>query len=50
MKRGEIWWATLIPRSGSEQTGTRPVLILSHDAFNQVSSWRSIMVAPLRMR
>jgi len=47
MKRGEIWWATLTPRSGSEQAGNRPVLILSHDAFNLAPGWRSVMVAPL---
>jgi mRNA interferase MazF len=47
MKRGEIWWATLAPRSGSEQAGVRPVLIISHDAFNQTPGWRSVMVAPL---
>jgi mRNA interferase MazF len=47
MKRGDIYWATLAPRSGSEQTGRRPVVILSHDAFNQTTSWRSIVVIPL---
>lgn len=47
MKRGDIYWATLSPRSGSEQSGRRPVIILSHDAFNQTSSWRSIIVIPL---
>lgn len=47
MKRGEIYWANLAPRSGSEQTGKRPVIILSHDAFNQTSGWRSIIVIPV---
>ena len=47
MKRGEIFWATLAPRSGSEQSGRRPVIILSHDAFNQTPAWRSIIVIPL---
>ncbi|NVO00666.1 MAG: type II toxin-antitoxin system PemK/MazF family toxin [Geobacteraceae bacterium] len=47
MKRGDIYWATLSPRSGSEQSGRRPVIILSHDAFNQTSAWRSIIVVPL---
>jgi mRNA interferase MazF len=47
MKRGDIFWATLAPRSGSEQTGRRPVIILSHDAFNQTTGWRSIIVIPL---
>ena len=47
MKRGDLYWATLDPRSGSEQKGRRPVLVLSHDAFNQTANWRSIIVVPL---
>jgi len=35
--RGEIRWADLSPARGSEQTGLRPVLILSHDIFNERS-------------
>ena len=47
MKRGEIYWADLIPRSGSEQTGRRPVVVVSHDGFNQTAGWMSIIVVPL---
>jgi len=47
MRRGEVWWASLRPRSGSEQTGDRPVIILSHNAFNRTSGWRSVIVVPL---
>jgi mRNA interferase MazF len=47
MKRGDLYWATLSPRSGSEQSGRRPVIILSHDAFNQTPVWRSIIVIPV---
>jgi mRNA interferase MazF len=47
MKRGEVYWADLIPRSGSEQTGRRPVVIVSHDGFNQTAGWMSIIVVPL---
>jgi mRNA interferase MazF len=32
--RGEVWWADLNPVRGREQSGLRPVLILSHDVFN----------------
>jgi mRNA interferase MazF len=32
--RGEIRWADLNPVRGHEQSGHRPVLILSHDIFN----------------
>jgi mRNA interferase MazF len=35
--RGEIRWADLSPTRGSEQTGLLPVLILSHDIFNECS-------------
>jgi mRNA interferase MazF len=35
--RGEIRWADLDPTRGREQTGQRPVLILSHDVFNERS-------------
>jgi mRNA interferase MazF len=47
MKRGEVYWADLAPRSGSEQQGRRPVIVISHDAFNQTQNWRSIIVVPL---
>jgi len=35
--RGEIRWADLNPVRGREQVGFRPVLILSHDVFNERS-------------
>ena len=35
--RGDIRWAELNPVRGHEQEGTRPVLIVSHDVFNQRS-------------
>lgn len=35
MTRGEIWMASLDPIRGSEQAGTRPVLILQADPLNQ---------------
>jgi len=35
--RGEIRWADLNPVRGREQAGFRPVLILSHDIFNEHS-------------
>ena len=35
--RGEIYWADLNPVRGSEQSGVRPVLIISHDIFNERS-------------
>lgn len=35
--RGEIRWADLNPVRGSEEAGNRPVLVLSHDVFNERS-------------
>ena len=35
--RGEIRWADLNPVRGREQAGSRPVLILSHQIFNERS-------------
>src|SRR4030066_515238 len=35
--RGEVRWADLNPVRGNEQTGLRPVLIVSHDVFNERS-------------
>ncbi|MBI5026013.1 MAG: type II toxin-antitoxin system PemK/MazF family toxin [Nitrospirae bacterium] len=35
--RGDIRWADLNPVRGREQAGLRPVLILSHDIFNERS-------------
>jgi mRNA interferase MazF len=35
--RGELRWADLDPTRGRDQSGLRPVLILSHDVFNERS-------------
>jgi mRNA interferase MazF len=35
--RGDIYWADLNPVIGSEQGGLRPVLVLSHNVFNERS-------------
>ncbi len=47
MKRGELYWASLVPRSGSEQQGRRPVVTISNDGFNEVPTRRSIIVIPV---
>src|SRR5271168_4069121 len=47
MTRGEIYWADLVPRSGSEHTGRRPVIVISHDGFNRTPGWMSIIVVPI---
>jgi mRNA interferase MazF len=35
--RGEVRWAELNPVRGNEQAGRRPVLVISHDVFNERS-------------
>lgn len=47
MVRGEIYFLDLRPRSGSEEAGRRPGIIVSHDSFNSVPAWQSITVLPL---
>jgi mRNA interferase MazF len=35
--RGDVVWADLNPVRGHEQAGSRPVVVLSHDVFNERS-------------
>ena len=35
--KGDVRWADLKPVRGREQAGSRPVLVLSHDVFNERS-------------
>ena len=35
--KGDVIWANLDPTQGHEQSGRRPVLILSHPVFNEKS-------------
>lgn len=35
--RGDVRWADLNPVRGHEQAGRRPILVLSHDVFNERS-------------
>ena len=43
--RGDIYWADLDPTKDHEQSGQRPVLILSNDIFNQRSGTVIAMAA-----
>ena len=45
-KRGEIWLANLDPTLGSEQAGTRPVLIFQNDKISQFTS--TVLTIPLK--
>jgi mRNA interferase MazF len=35
--RGDVVWADLDPTVGREQSGQRPILVMSHDVFNERS-------------
>src|SRR5215210_1986113 len=45
VKRGEIWVADLNPIRGSEQAGTRPVLIFQNNLINKYTT--TILAIPL---
>jgi mRNA interferase MazF len=47
VKRGDVFWAELKPRSGAEQRGRRPVIVISNDGFNLTPTWRSVIVVPV---
>jgi mRNA interferase MazF len=44
MKRGDVYLADLDPTKGSEQAGTRPVLVFQHNTLNKVT--RTVVVIP----
>jgi mRNA interferase MazF len=45
VKRGEVWLANLDPTKGSEQGGTRPIIIFQDDIVAEFSS--TIITIPL---
>jgi mRNA interferase MazF len=49
MKRGDVYTANLRPRSGAEikSDKPRPIIVISHDGFNQVPTWQSVIVIPI---
>jgi mRNA interferase MazF len=47
VRRGDVYWADVAPRSGAEQSGRRPVIVVSHDGFNETPTWRSVIVVPV---
>ncbi len=44
-KRGEVWLVNLDPTQGSEQAGTRPVIIFQNDIISQFST--TVITIPL---
>ena len=45
MRQGDIWFANLNPTKGSEQSGKRPVVIISGDTLNDALP--IVIVVPL---
>lgn len=48
IRRGDVYLARLSPGEGSEQEGTRPVVVVSRDAINQYSP--VVIIVPLTDR
>ena len=48
IKRGDIFYAELNPVIGSEQGGTRPVLVISNNTGNRHSP--TVIIAPITSR
>ncbi len=48
MKQGEIWYADLNPTKGREQSGLRPVVVISGNLLNQHLS--VVIVMPLTIQ
>jgi mRNA interferase MazF len=45
VKRGEVWLANLEPTKGSEQAGTRPVIIFQNNIISRFST--TVLTIPL---
>ena len=43
--RGEVWWVNIDPTTGSEIAKTRPCVVLTSNALNQLR--RTVVVVPL---
>ena len=48
--RGEIRWADLNPVRGREQRGKRPIVVISHDVFNERSGTVIAMAITSRLQ
>ena len=48
IKRGDIFYVNLDPAKGSEQAGTRPVLVIQNDIGNEYAP--TVIIAPLTSR
>jgi len=48
IKRGDLFYVDLAPVKGSEQAGTRPVLVIQNDVGNEYAP--TVIIAPLTTR
>lgn len=46
ISRGDVIWVRFEPRSGAEQRGVRPAVVVSTDKFNHNPRWNSLMAIP----
>lgn len=46
-RAGEVWYAFLDPTLGHEQSGNRPVVVISANWFNSATDSRLVLVIPL---
>jgi mRNA interferase MazF len=46
MRRGELWLADMDPVVGSETSGSRPIVIMSSDEYNQLP-FQLVIICPL---
>jgi mRNA interferase MazF len=44
MNRGDVFMADFEPRSGAEQRGWRPCIVVMHSAFLEIETWFSVVV------
>jgi len=48
IRRGDLFYVNLAPTKGSEQAGTRPVLVIQNDVGNEYAP--TVIIAPLTAR
>lgn len=48
IRRGDVFYVNLDPTKGSEQAGTRPVLVIQNDVGNEYA--HTVIIAPLTTR
>jgi mRNA interferase MazF len=47
LNRGDVYEANLDPATGSEQAGTRPVIVVQSNSLNKIKSYAVAVVIPM---